>query len=195
MDCLCKVLTEEQITWNMAAPGPMPEWIATNKNKYLWLPFKSLHASFHAAAQQAKRNGNEALEDRLLTTAVRAAKLFFWSTSSKGFSNDLCAQMVRRIDLLGKDPMAVLKLLVDVFIRSAVTKIMPIVTPEMTSSNRYRRTAQAARNENLSEADAVLDDGSLRSNLGREEVTSEAWGDADGAYVANTRLLYSESGA
>jgi hypothetical protein len=157
-------------------PSIKTEWIATNKNKYLWLPFKNLHASFHAAAQQAKRNGNEALEDRLLTTAV----MVFWSTSSKGFSNDLCAQMVRRIDLFGKGPMAALKLLADVVIRSAVTKIMPIVTPEMTSSNRYRRTAEAARNGNLSEAGAVLDDDSLRSNLGWEEMTSEAWGDADG---------------
>jgi hypothetical protein len=121
---------------------------------------------------------------------VRAAKLVFWSTSSKGFSNDLCAQMVRRIDLFGKDPMAALKLLADEFIRSAVTKIMPIMTPEITSSNRYRRTAEAARNGNLSKAGAVLDDDSLRSDLGREEVTSEAWrGDADGAYLARTRLL------
>jgi hypothetical protein len=52
----------------MAAPGPMP--VATDKNKGLWVPFKNLHASFFAAAQQAKKDGNEALEDRLLTTPI-----------------------------------------------------------------------------------------------------------------------------
>jgi hypothetical protein len=81
--------------------------------------------------------------------------------------------MVRRINLFGKDPMAALKLLADEFIRSAVTKIMPVMTPEMTSSNRYRRTAEAARNGNLSKAGAVLDDDSLRSDLGREEVMAQ----------------------
>jgi hypothetical protein len=53
-------------------------------------PFKNLHASFFfAAAQQAKNDGNEALEDRFLTTngAVIAASSnwpIFWSTSLSG---------------------------------------------------------------------------------------------------------------
>ena len=105
-EAITMVLTDEQITWIMAAPGPMPEWIVTHKNKRVWAPFKNLHASFYAAAQQARKDGNEKLEDRLLTTAVVAAKLVFWSTSNKGFSNDLCARMVRRIELFGKDPVA-----------------------------------------------------------------------------------------
>jgi hypothetical protein len=43
--------------------------------------------------------------------------------------------------------MAALKLLADEFIRSAVTKIMPIMTPEITSSNRYRLTQQPRQPE------------------------------------------------
>jgi hypothetical protein len=76
-------------------------------------------------------------------------------------------------DLFGKDPVAALRILADEFIRSAVTKIMPVMTPEMTASNRYRRTAEAARNGNLSKAGAVLDDDSIRSDLGREEVVEQ----------------------
>lgn len=173
-DEITKVLTEEKITWIMAAPGPMPEWIATHKNKGVWASFKNFHASFFAATQQAKKDGNEALEDRLLTTAAVAAKLVFWSTSNRGFSNDLHAQMVRRIDLFGKDPTAAINQLAKEFIRSAVTKkVMTVMTPEMVASNRYRRTAEAARNGNLSKAGAVLEDDSLRSDLAREEVLAE----------------------
>jgi hypothetical protein len=56
--------------------------------------------------------------------------------------------------------------------RSAVTKIMPIMTPEMVSSNRHRRTIDAAREGNTSKAGAVLEDNSVRSDLAREEVTA-----------------------
>ena len=170
---ITSVLSKEQIAWVMAAPGPMPEWLYTHADQRAWTPFKNFYASFLDAAQAAEKKGNTQLEDALLETMVVAAKVVFRSTSSKGFTSELWAQMAKRVEMFGNDPVEALGVLVDEFTRSAASRIMPVHSVEQVFDNRCRRVARAARDGNLTKAGMVLQDDSVRADLGHDDVLQQ----------------------
>lgn len=107
------------------AAGRRRPWHGKVSNEIERVPLKNFFASFLEAAQKAKEESNAELEDALLVTMTVAAKVAFRGTSSKGYSPELWAQMSKRVERFGKDPVGALSSLVDEFTQSAATHIMP----------------------------------------------------------------------
>lgn len=167
-------LTDTQIAWTMATPGRIPEWIATHDNKRLLPPFKNLYASFLIAANNANEKNNHEQEDDILVTMIVAVKAVFWSPSATtAYSEDIWADISRRVQLFGEDPVAMLPKLVDELIAFGAGKSVPLMTDEQIRDNRCRKAAEAARQGNMKKATAILDDDSVRADMGDERVLQE----------------------